>query len=459
MPHRSPRPLPPMPTLKVSVVALLVALVIPSADAAPADPSVPFEKYTLANGLDVVLSPDTSIPYVWVEVRYEVGSRDEVPGRSGFAHLFEHMMFQGSLHANDDYFQPLQKIGGRVNGNTTQERTVYFEGVPAQYLPLALFLESDRMGWLPDAMTQEKLANQQNVVRNERRQRYETPPYGEAWPKLLESVWPDGHPYHIATIGKHEDLENATLQDTIDFFKKWYLPNNATLVITGDFDPAAAKPLVDTYFGDVAAGPEPTPATAAPVMLTGTKVVKVEKQVPFPRVWMAWITPPTFAAGDADLDLSSAILADGDDAILYKTLVRDRQIAQDVSVSQRSQKLGSLYIIDATASSGHTADELVAAIDEVLANARTSGFTSEDVDLARTGYEVGYFNILRSIQGKADSLGAYNAQTGDPGYMQKDLARYRAATAESVNAAFRTWIPADKRVILEFVPPTSTGGN
>jgi len=442
-----------LPRSVLLVSGLAGALAAPLVASAAPDPTITFEKYTLANGLDVILSPDHSIPYVWVHVRYNVGSKDEVAGRSGFAHLFEHMMFQGSLHANDDYFQPLQRIGGQVNGNTTLDRTVYFEGVPSQYLPLALFLESDRMGWLPDAMDEKKLDNQRNVVRNERRQRYEGPPYGESWPKLLDAVYPEGHPYKIATIGKHEDLERASLQDTIDFFKKWYLPNNATLSITGDFDPATAHTLVDTYFGDVPAGPEPTVTTAPPVTLTGTKVVKVEKKVPFPRVWEAWVSPASLAPGDADLDLAASILSDGEDSPLYKALVRDQQIAQSVSVRQGSQSLTSLFVIDATAASGHTADELVAAIDKVLADFRAREVTEEEVSMARTGYEVQFFGSLATIQGKAAQLADYNAITGDPGFLSKDLARYRAATPASVSAAFRQYVPAESRVILEFVPP------
>ncbi len=434
---------------------MLIALAVLSAPALAAapDPSIPFETYTLENGLTVILAKDDSIPFVQVHVRIAAGSKDEQPGRSGFAHLFEHMMFQGSEHANDDYFAPFLALGGALNGNTTLDRTVYFEGVPSNYLALALFMESDRLGWLLPAMTAEKFQNQQEVVKNERRQRYETPPYGEAWPKLLESIWPEGHPYHIATIGKHEDLTAATLDDVQSFFRTWYLPNNATLTVCGDFDPTEARSLVQTYFGDVAAGPEPKITTAAPHALTGTKVVTVEKAtVPFPKVWMAWISPSVFAPGDADLDLASQILAGGEDSPLYKALVRDSKIAQSVDVSQSSQILAGMLIIEATAATGHTAEELVAAIDKVLGEAREKGFTTEDVDIARTTYEVGFYGALLSISGKADLLAQYQGLTGDPGYLSKDLARYRAATAESVTAAFRTYVPAENRVILRFLP-------
>lgn len=437
------------------LLAALSALV-PSgyaADAPAPDPTIPFETYTLENGLNVILAPDASIPFVQVHVRYAAGSKDELAGKTGFAHLFEHMMFQGSAHADDDYFAPFQALGGQLNGNTTLDRTVYFEGVPSNYLALALFMESDRMGWLLPAMTDAKFKNQQDVVRNERRQRYETPPYGEAWPRLLESVWPEGHPYHHATIGNHQDLENASLTDVQAFFRTWYLPNNATLTVVGDFETANAKALINTYFGDVPAGPEPTLTVAQPVALTGTKVVKVEKAtVPFPKVWITWIGPKAFDEGDADLDLVASLLSNGEDSPLYKKLVRESQIAQSVEVSEESQALGGMFIIEATAATGHTADELVAAIDGVLASVRKSGFTESDVDIARTAFEVRFYGALLSIAGKADLLALYQGLTGDPGYLSKDLARYRAATAQSVSDALRKWVPAENRVILEFLP-------
>lgn len=422
------------------------------ASALAAEPAIPFEKYSLPNGLTVVLSPDASVPFVWVDVMYAVGSKDETPGRSGFAHLFEHLMFQGSEHADDDYFQPLQEIGGQVNGNTNLDRTNYFEGVPSHQLPLALFLESDRMGWLDDALTEEKLANQKDVVRNERRQRYENPPYGEMYPKLLEAVWPDGHPYHISTIGKHEDLEAATLEDARAFFNTWYLPNNATLVVAGDFDATEAKRLITTYFGDVPDGPEPPVTKAEPVALQGTKVVRVEKNVPFPRVQIAWVTPGLLAPGDAELDLAATVMAGGKDAPLYKALVRDQQIAQDVSARQGSATLGSMFVIDATAATGHTVEELVEAIDKVITELRTTGLSEADINVARTEYEVGFWGALGSISGKSAQLAQYNVLTGDPGYLGRDLARYREATVAAVNAALRDYILTERRVVLQFVP-------
>jgi zinc protease len=431
---------------------MLLAALLVVTPASAAEPSVPFDTYTLDNGLRVVLSEDHSVPYVWVDVWYDVGSKDEQPGRSGFAHLFEHLMFQGSAHADDDYFQPLQKNGGQVNGNTTLDRTNYFEGVPSRYLPLALFLESDRMGWLDDVLSPQKFDNQRDVVRNERRQRYETPPYGEAWPKLLESVWPEGHPYHIATIGKHEDLQAATLPDAVDFFNRWYLPNNAILSVVGDFDATQAKELVRTYFADVPRGPDPPRTAPPPYRLTEQKVVRVEKDVPFPKVWVAWVTPPILKPGDAELDLYASWLTGGVDAPLYKALVRDQQVAQDVSAYQQSAQLGSMFIIEATAARGHTVEELQASIDAVLTDAMAHPMTDEDLEIARTSYEVGFWGSLSTIAGKATQLVQYTSLTGDPGYLAKDLARYRDATTASIAAEVQADLPLDRRVILQFVP-------
>jgi zinc protease len=437
--------------LPAALLAMLPSAVAaaPSAPAAPI--TVPATTFDLPNGLHVILAEDHSVPFVWVNVWYWVGSKDEVAGRSGFAHLFEHLMFQGSEHANDDYFQPLQKIGGQVNGTTNLDRTNFFEGVPTAELPRALFLESDRMGWLLPALDDAKLQNQKDVVRNERRQRYDNVPYGHAGMLLQENVYPEGHPYHLTTIGRHEDIEAATLADVKAFFGTWYLPNNASLVIAGDFDPAVAKRLATQYFGRVPAGPEPTPRTVEPVVLTAPKVVRATDDVPFERVWLAWPSPALFAPGDAELDLLSTALADGKDTPLYRTLVREKEIAQDVSVSQVSNQLESLFVLSATVAPGHTGDELVAAIDAVLADVEARGVTADEVAVAQTRQEVGFYNSITTIQGKADRLNAYYRQTGNPDGFAADLARYRAATAESVTARFRA-VVGPNRLELHIAP-------
>ncbi len=439
----------------------LVALILCGSGVAVAEESkvsLPFEKYTLPNGLDVILSQDRSIPFVQVNIWYDVGSRDETPGRSGFAHLFEHLMFQGSAHMDDDYFQPLERVGAEVNGTTNTDRTNYFEGVPSDQLPLALWLESDRMGWLLPALTQEKLDNQKEVVRNERRQSYEMRPYGEAWMWLSEAAWPEGHPYHIPTIGRHEDIEAATLEDVTAFFRTWYLPNNATLTICGDFDSDEAKALVEKYFGPIPSGPEPTrPPPPAIVPLASEVVVRKTDEVPLSKVWIAWRSPALFQAGDADLDILSSVLSDGKDSRLYKTLVRDKQIAKDIRAYQASAALGSLYVVEATAAPGHSTDEVVAEVDRVLGELRASGPTPDEVLVSKTNWEAMFYSSLSTISTKADTLSMYNTKAGDPGYIGQDLARYLAVTPASVQAAMNTWLQPG-RVVLHVQPEAAKEG-
>lgn len=415
-------------------------------------PSIAFTRYELDNGLDVVLSPDTTVPFVCVNVWYNVGSRDEARGRSGFAHLFEHLMFNGSKHADDDYFKPLQPLGARLNGSTNLDRTNYYECLPSEQLPLALFLEADRMGWLLPALTESKLQNQKDVVRNERRQNYDNPPYGHAWLEILANSYPEGHPYHIATIGKHEEIEAATLEDVKGFFRTWYLPNNASLVLTGDFDDAEARTLIQRYFGPVPRGADPVRTPPPAPSFSAQKEVRATDDVPFEKVWLVWHSPALFAPGDADLDLLSSALASGKDSRLYKALVHEQQIAQDVSAYQSSAGYSSLFVVSATASAGHTGAELVKALDAVLADVAVHPVTEAEVEVGRTDFEVQFFGSIASIQGKADLLNNYNTRTADPGYIGVDLGRYRAATAASVNAAFKEWLPPDRRLVLTIGP-------
>ena len=439
--------------LFAQLATLSAAAATPAVDSPAGMPviTVPYEQYILPNGLHVILSEDHSIPFVQTNVWYWVGSRDEKAGRTGFAHLFEHLMFQGSEHANDDYFQFLSKVGGQVNGTTNLDRTNYFEGLPAAELPRALFLESDRMGWLLPALDEAKLQNQKDVVRNERRQRYDNVPYGNAWIYLYENLFPDGHPYHVATIGKHEDIEAAQLADVKDFFATWYVPNNASLVVCGDFDPKVAKRLIAHYFGDVPSGPEPTPREVPQVVLTAPKRVDQTDDVPFEKVWLAWPSPALFTPGDAELDLLSSTLTDGKDAPLYRVLVREKQVAQDITAAQVSNGLQSFYMVTATVAPGHTGDEVVKEIDAVLADVQKRGITADELAVARTQYEVGFYGSVATIAGKADRLNAYYRQTGEPDGFAADLARYRVATVDSVNSAFRS-VLGPNRLELHIAP-------
>lgn len=430
---------------------MLLPFLVATAMAAPTL-SVPYEMYTLDNGLTVILAEDHSVPVVQVNIWYHVGSRDEVEGRTGFAHLFEHLMFQGSLHNNQDYFQPLQEIGAEVNGSTNLDRTNYFEGVPSQYLPLALWGEADRMGFLLDATDEERLSNQKDVVRNERRQRYENRPYGTAWITLLDSVFPADHPYHHATIGYHADLEAATLDDVKGFFRTWYVPNNASLVICGDFDPEQAKSLVQLYFGAIPAAAEPPPTATVPVKLTEEKVIRqTEAGVPHQKVWIAWPSAAVLSPGDAELDLLASVLSNGKSSRLVRSLVVEKQIASDIEAYQSSFDLAGMFIVEATAAKGHATDEIVAEVDKILADIKKSGPTAKEVQIAVVNYESAFVSSLSTVSGKANLLNSYYHARGEPDSFAWDLARYAAVTPEGVQQTANTWLGSG-RVVLHIAP-------
>lgn len=416
------------------MIPLLAALVL-ATPARAEDPTIEYEKYELDNGLDVILAPDDSTPIVYTSVWFHVGSKDETAGLTGFAHLFEHLMFQGSLSVGDEYFGPLQEVGASINGTTSFDRTNYFELLPSRYLPLALFMESDRMGSLLPVLDQAKLDNQRDVVRNERRQRYENPPYGEAYKDLMAALFPEGHPYHHMPIGSHADLEAASLDDVKAFFTRWYAPNNASIVIAGDFDRDTAKRLVLENFGGIPRGEDAERRTVEAPSLAETVVLRQTEDVPEQRVWMAWHSPSFFAAGDADLDLLSSLLTDGKESRLYQRLVKEKQIAKSISASQSSRMQGSAYMISATASPGHTTDEIVAEVKAVLAEVTGDAPpTADEVAAGKANYERYFYDGLQTIQGKGEALQRYNMYQGDPGYMGQDLARYRAVTPDSVKS-------------------------
>ncbi len=418
---------------------------------------IPYEKYELSNGLDVILAEDHSVPIVQVNLWYGVGSRDEVEGRTGFAHLFEHLMFNGSANWPGEYFQPLQEVGARVNGTTNLDRTNYFEQVPSDQLPLALWLESDRMGYLLDVLGPEKLANQQEVVRNERRQSYENRPYGTAWITMLANVFPEGHPYHHPTIGRHEDIEAATLEDVSAFFEHWYVPSNASLVLCGDFDPDEAKELIERYFGGLPTVEQPERVEVPAVTMSEQVVVRqTEVGVPHQKVWIAWPTPALYAEGDAALDVVSSVLTGGKEGRLWKALVHEQQIAQAVSASQASFAEGSVYIVQATAAEGHTTDELVTEIDRLLAEFAAEGPTGDELTDAVVNWEAGFVRRLASVSAKANLLNTYNQNASDPGYIQQDMARYLELTAADVQAAVAAWLPAEGRLVLHIHPEEVT---
>ncbi len=451
--------------LASGIAALVLSLASPGAAGAgsgdTADLAIEYQSYTLDNGLQVLLSEDHDIPVVRVELWYHVGSKDEVEGRSGFAHLFEHLMFQGSEHANADYFVPLQEVGASVNGSTNLDRTNYYEQLSSEYLPLALWMEADRMGWLLPVLDDERLRNQKDVVRNERRQNYENRPYGGVWITLLENLFPPGHPYHHATIGSHEDIEAASLDDVHGFFRTYYTPNNATLTVVGDFDPEEARDWIDKTFGPVPAGEEPPVVTVPRFRRKDQTVIRQEDDVPLHKVWIAWPTPAVFAPGDAELDLLSKILTDGKESRLYSALVHERQIAKEVRAYQASFKYGSAYVIQATAADGHTTDELVAAIDAILGDLTKAPPAAEEVEVALIQYERAFVESLGTLSGRSRQLQSYNHINGSPDYLQQDLTRYRKVNARLISKAVKKLLPLDKRVVLHVTPAaaaTAEGG-
>jgi len=427
-----------------------------SAPAAAQDaPRIDFEHYELPNGLDVILYEDHSTPIVSVNVWYHVGSGNEKPGRSGFAHLFEHMMFQGSEHHQGEYFEPLQKIGAFVNGSTNFDRTNYVEDVPANHLELALWLEADRMGFLLPAVDEAKFENQRDVVQNERRQNYENQPYGNWVPLLAEMMYPAKHPYSWPTIGYMRDLEAATLEDVSEFFRQYYTPNNASIAIAGDFDPAEAKRLVEKYFASIPPGPPVERITDWMPEMTEPIEVTTQDDVELPRVYFAWHTPGYFKPGDAEFDLISNILTSGKTSRLYESLVYEKELAQDVSSFQWSREMGSLFIVQATARPGVPLARVEAALEAELQRLRDEGVTREELRDAQTGWKASFIRRIENpggFGGIANQLNTYNRYLGDPGGFEFDFNRYADATAETVGKAARTYMDPDRRGTLRIVP-------
>jgi zinc protease len=422
-------------------------------------PPIAFTEYRLKNGLRVILHEDHSTPIVGVNIWYHVGSKNEVPGRTGFAHLFEHMMFQGSKNYNDDFFKPLQEAGASLNGSTSQDRTNYWEVVPSNFLELALFLEADRMGGLLEAMTMEKLNNQRDVVKNERRQGIDNQPYGRVFEKTLEIMYPPNHPYHWTVIGSLEDLSAASMEDVQSFFRRYYTPTNASLVIAGDFRPEEARALVEKYFGPIAPGQPVAPLRVPQPQLDKEVRHEMEDRVQLPRVYMTWHSTPQFTKDEAPLDILASILAGGKSSRLYKTLVYDQQIAQDVVAFNQTSELGGLFQIRATAKPGKTLAEIEQAINAEIARMRTQPPTAEEVERAYTIRESSFIYGMQTVGGfggKNDQLNQYAVFLNKPNYFEEDLARYRRVKAADVMRSAKQYL-TDKRLVLTVVPAARGG--
>ena len=458
-------------TLYLPLFALfLCAATAASQDATPTKssasgdtPKIAFEKYTLPNGLQVILHVDRKLPMVHVNNWYHVGSKNERFGRTGFAHLFEHMMFEGSKDANTKYLAFVEKAGanlfeGGVNGTTTEDRTNYFETVPSGSLEYIIWLESDRLATLTDVLTKEKLDNERDIVKNERRQGLENQPYGRWFLLITENVFPNGHPYAHTVIGSHEDLTAASVDDVKDFFHTYYTPNNLSLTITGDFDPSEAKRLIEKYYGPIPPGPALDRPKHWVPRLRSQKILDVKDHVPQERTYFAWPTPAYFDQGDADLELASLVLTDGLSSRLNKTLVYDKQICSNVVSFQDSKEIAGDFVIWVTARPGASLAEAEQLTTDEIARLAKEGPSEEELNRAKAKWESQYITGLERIGGfggKADQLNTYNTYLGDPDKFAADVERHRAVTAASMRQAVAGWLDTPNRVVVRFHPEES----
>ncbi len=422
--------------------------------------TIPYSHHTLPNGLDVLIHEDHACPIVAVNVWYHVGSKNEKPGHTGFAHLFEHLMFEGSAHYDRGFFQPLQEAGASLNGSTNADRTNYWEVVPTNALELALWMESDRMGFLLPALTDAKFENQREVVLNERRQNYENRPYGFAGMALAASLYPPDHPYAWMTIGGADDIRAARLDDVRAFFQTYYRPRNASLAIAGDVDTDQVLAMASDYFGPLEAGEEPPGVPAdAPPPITSERRLLLEDRVELPRLYIAWHSPSLFGEDDAELDLVSELLAGGKTSRLYRTLVYEQRMATEIAVSQSSREIGGFFQIVATAAPGRTLAELERAISDAVARLGADGPSAGEMDRCQAQAEASFIYRLQTVGGfggKGDQLNAYNVYVGDPGFFGADLARYQRVTPEGIQRVTRDWLRPDARVLLSVVPRGQT---
>jgi zinc protease len=395
-----------------------------------------YQKYTLSNGLEVILYPDKSLPTVSINIWYRVGSANEKPGKTGFAHLFEHMMFQGSQNVpKEGHFKFIQEAGGTLNGSTSIDRTNYYESVPANYLELLLWLESDRMGFLLPALTQDKLDNQKDVVLNERRQRYENQPYGLAWELLFSNLFSGDHPYAWPTIGWMDDIAKFELDDVRNFFKTYYSPNNASLVLGGNFEIGNAKSLVEKYFGGIQKA-EIIPLVSVQLQsLSENKKVIHEDNVQLPRIYLAWHSDKAFDRYDAALDILADILTGSKNSRLQKNLLFDNQIAQDVSSFQYSARLSGSFIIISTAKPGINTEQLRNEIISEIEKLIQYGVTDDELVRAKNGFKSSYIYSLQKLDTIVDHLNHYNFFLNEPDSFLFDISRYENVTKEDVVTA------------------------
>lgn len=415
--------------------------------------SLNYEEFYLPNGLHVVLHEDRATPIVAVNLWYHVGSKNEVRGRTGFAHLFEHLMFEGSKHHDREYFEPLQEAGANVNGSTNADRTNYYEVVPANFLELALWLEADRMGYLLDAMTQMKLDNQRDVVKNEKRQRYDNVPYGLVGEKITSLMYAPEHPYSWLTIGSMEDLTAASMADVQQFFRTFYVPNNASLVLAGDFEPEEAKRLVEKYFAEIPRGADVQRPRLLQPKLSEEIRSEMQDSVALPRVYMAWHTVPEYEADEAALDMLASVLSSGRGSRLQSNLVFGKQISQDVSASHFTREIAGQFHVVSTARPNSSLEEIEREILLEIERIKNELPTSEEIERALNMREAAYIYGLQTVLGKADQLNNYATMRGEPNFFAEDLARYRQVTPEDIQRVASEYL-TDKKLVLTVTPKT-----
>ncbi len=419
---------------------------------------IPHEQYQLDNGLTVILHQDRSLPQVVVNLWYDVGSQNEEPGRSGFAHLFEHLMFMGTARLPDSGFDDLMEAhGGWNNAWTSEDATDYYDVGPSNLLATLLWMEADRMDGLAAAMTQEKLDLQREVVRNERRQSYEDAPYGEVWLTMPAMMYPAEHPYAESVIGSHEDLQAATVEDVVAFFNTWYVPNNASLVVAGDFDSEEIKPLIARLFGGMERSELPAEAAVQTPDVPVTPLVELTDAVQIPMSVMLWHSPAVLQPGDAALDVVSAILSDGRASRLYQRLIHEEGAALEAEASQYSQQLSSLFVVELKPAEDHSLEELEDIVLEEIDRLASEGPTEAELERVQNQLEMSFLRRLESLQGRASQLNRYYTLTGDPGFLQADLDRYRNLTAAEVQAAAAALTP-ERMGRIRVYPEPSEGG-
>jgi zinc protease len=417
---------------------------------------IPVDTYRLPNGLFVTLSEDHSAPIVAVNLWYHVGSANEREGRTGFAHLFEHMLFQGSAHVDaNEHFELIQRAGGTLNGSTWLDRTNYFETLPSNQLAIALWLEADRMGALLPAMTQQKLDTQRDVVKNERRWSVDNQPYGTWWEKLPALAFPPSHPFHHSLIGSFEDLTAASLDDIGQFFRTFYTPDNAVLTVAGDFDPAEARALVEQYFGGIprGAGKPPLPSVKVPERFGEWRRQVVEDDVMLPRLFLAFRSPPFGSDGYYAASVCGAVLGMRRGSRLHRALVREQEIASDASAFTFDLSKGSdLLIVDVTARPGVSTEGLESAVAAQVDQLRRGDVTSGEVERAVALIETDFISAMQSAGDRADKLSQFATYFGNPALVNEQAERYRAVTAGAVNTFARASLGEDNRVSLVYVP-------